>query len=532
MKKKVNLLLLGVASISMVLASCGNPGGGGKVAPSLTGIHVKQGPTKTTYLVNETINLAGLVVEALYSDDTKTEVSNYTTNAADVDMSFAGTKTVVVTFEEKTDSFTVTVRNSAATDWSEKAKSYMDEECYGVYLPYPDIKNVDLVGNIFYGYHFEGEIVGKDDLKLYASQFRGWKGGDVGQQAGYGAGCFYMFEKGFSVNVGSETEPEMANRYLRVMFANLDTTTSSPSPTGTVFYMMVSDPYYYSWDEINLPKDWAKDVYSENILPAPEGTIDHLDVDDEDNYCIDAYISENNEEAYKTQLETAGWHIHEEKDEYGYYVAESPDNLYSVAFAYSVTGGYLSIYFEAAYIWPAASIAGYQAAKSVEFEVPEFEGTDLQFLAYPSSSGYYVIQISGVEGLEAYATKLETAGWDLEKTILGEDPNLVLAEFDAEKLVEEKGYVRISAELAASEDELYAVLHIYGSYTAFTTTWPTNMIKGTTDTVPEVAMANLGYNYSSGTSSSVLKVKNEKGNTIFHYTFSSSGQRKFSTYFP
>ncbi len=65
------------------------------------------GPAKTVYSVGESLDLTGLIVTA-HSEDANRIVTNYTVSA--VDMSTAGTKTVTVTYDGATASFSVYVQ--------------------------------------------------------------------------------------------------------------------------------------------------------------------------------------------------------------------------------------------------------------------------------------------------------------------------------------------------------------------------------------------------------------------------------------
>ena len=75
---------------------------------TLTSISVFKKPTKTTFYINETIDTTGLTLTATYSDgSTKTITSGFT--ASPQSFASTGTKTVTVTYQGKTVSFTVTI---------------------------------------------------------------------------------------------------------------------------------------------------------------------------------------------------------------------------------------------------------------------------------------------------------------------------------------------------------------------------------------------------------------------------------------
>lgn len=75
----------------------------------LTSISVASKPSKTVYYVGDALNTSGLTLTAAYSDgSSKTISSGYTTSG--FSSATAGTKTVTVTYQGKTATFTVTVK--------------------------------------------------------------------------------------------------------------------------------------------------------------------------------------------------------------------------------------------------------------------------------------------------------------------------------------------------------------------------------------------------------------------------------------
>ena len=122
MNKKKLLLL---PAFLFLLSACGN--GGNKdskpniidddtpVNPgpvdqkTLVSISVKKQPTKLVYEIGEEFDAAGLEIEAVYSDESTDLVEGYSLSTPD--MSTAGTKTITVTYQGKTVTFTITVNN-------------------------------------------------------------------------------------------------------------------------------------------------------------------------------------------------------------------------------------------------------------------------------------------------------------------------------------------------------------------------------------------------------------------------------------
>ena len=86
-----------------------------KLNATLTKIEVASRPTKTVYEIGEALDTAGLTLKATYSDgSTKTVTTGFTTSG--FSSATAGEKTVTVTYEGLTATFTVTVQESQVVD--------------------------------------------------------------------------------------------------------------------------------------------------------------------------------------------------------------------------------------------------------------------------------------------------------------------------------------------------------------------------------------------------------------------------------
>lgn len=73
----------------------------------VTRLEVTHMPTKTRYFVGEIFDSTGLIITAYYNDNTSEQVTGYTLSSQD--MSVYGSKTVTVTFDEKTVDFSILV---------------------------------------------------------------------------------------------------------------------------------------------------------------------------------------------------------------------------------------------------------------------------------------------------------------------------------------------------------------------------------------------------------------------------------------
>ena len=104
-----------MTAIIFGLAACNNDlddssNSGGKTVVSIV---ITSGPSKTVYEVNEDIDLTGLVVTAIYDDDSHGAVTGYTTSG--YDKTKTGKSTITVTYENKTAVFFVTVAINEGT---------------------------------------------------------------------------------------------------------------------------------------------------------------------------------------------------------------------------------------------------------------------------------------------------------------------------------------------------------------------------------------------------------------------------------
>ena len=118
---KNRLLFLGmvilVLSLSFVLVGCddGETGGGGD--PNIvTGIYPIKMPTKTYYVVGETLDLTGLTIRVYFTNEDQTEyrqedfTTGFTTDPANgTALNETGTKSIKVTYGDKDASFNVTI---------------------------------------------------------------------------------------------------------------------------------------------------------------------------------------------------------------------------------------------------------------------------------------------------------------------------------------------------------------------------------------------------------------------------------------
>ena len=141
MKKGIKLVLFGALLVGS-LAACekeeqtnnSNTENNTTETPTertLNAIVANVDSVKKTYTYGEVLDLTGLVVSATYSDNTVENVTGYTTNpAAGAALNEVGNKDVVVTYQGKTDKFTITV-DKALTSITLDTNAVKKEYNYG-----------------------------------------------------------------------------------------------------------------------------------------------------------------------------------------------------------------------------------------------------------------------------------------------------------------------------------------------------------------------------------------------------------------
>ena len=425
-----------------LLASCNtpvdpgdNPGGDTPVVPTkvLTNINLNTDAVKKTYEVGEALDLTGLVVMAKYDDNSTEEVTNYTTNPANGTVfTEEGEKTITVTFEGKTDTFTVEVGPFVKRAWTDEEKALFDEYLHGIELPFFDVEGatvvlndeaeqlniVDEEGNFL---AVEGE-----DVPNYAAKFTaadGWD--DVSDE--YNAystapvGSFFVFEK--------STETAEGMRRISVQFFGHNGTTYA---LDGEFHLYASDPFNYEFPAAEMAAEFAKYGMPGFTIVAPDGDgLFYEFYPDSYNdlyhqYGMDDYLNaemyiygldQNGFGAYLTKLGTNGWVFGEPSQ--GLYtgtkeIADLGIATINLGFAGSFT--YLAYDYMLASLpvttWPTDGVAAL-----VEAAVPGSTTVIPQLISdeitnYVVDDYYNELDVYGPSTLKAtYAAILLEAGW-------------------------------------------------------------------------------------------------------------------------
>lgn len=119
MKKSIlAIILASILTLTMCLASCAgtgdnsSSGGTTPTAKTLTDIEIEKMPTKLTYEEGEVLDLTGIKVNAVYSDNTKTDVTSKITTNLGTNPLKATNKSFFVIYKETVEGKTITKNKS------------------------------------------------------------------------------------------------------------------------------------------------------------------------------------------------------------------------------------------------------------------------------------------------------------------------------------------------------------------------------------------------------------------------------------
>ncbi len=120
------LFILFLAFIWIVLiAACGNE-------PKLTSIAVKSTTHKTEYWVGDTLDVSGLIIEVVYSDGRKEEVSVTADMVSGFDSSkVTSSQTLTITYSGKTTNFIIKISQPTITSIAVKSTNHKTEYWIG-----------------------------------------------------------------------------------------------------------------------------------------------------------------------------------------------------------------------------------------------------------------------------------------------------------------------------------------------------------------------------------------------------------------
>ena len=247
--------------------------GGQQQTATLTSISVSGPTNKNYFLGDEDLDLEGLVVTASYDDGT-TKVLGASEYQIDenVDFTKTGDYTVTVSFGGKTDSFTVNV--SKPVDWSDGLKAKMTEILHGYVAPFffgPDYN----YGYLSWRYSTESAyVLATGDANIAEPE--------EGQDSPLKPIADLLVTNGFEITatpVPSAAKPTYHYELRKELDAGyaVDARLALLDAAGAFksagkFYIELSDPYFYSWEETGYEAEIQSICHSEVDIPTlPNG---------------------------------------------------------------------------------------------------------------------------------------------------------------------------------------------------------------------------------------------------------------------
>ena len=381
-----------------------------------------------------------------------------------------GTTTISVSFKglDNAEAAEITVSVINVRPWTEAEEAAMKAHLHDIVLYPTEIEDMEAKWEAQYGQiTISGGWVEGNELAEYASQYTtedGW----IDVSHWYAEEEAYIFEK--AVEVSQET------RYVRVFIYAIEDESSGLLSQEGSFYITAYDPYVYEW-----PADYLqaalKEVLSTEVIPSVPAQHYYIY-----NYSVTAYYNSTEEDGgYGAILEAADYTV-EEKD--GYYTAVSPDEMFTLAYAYKNGTLQIEIRYNMTSDWPAKAVENafvyYQSVNPTAFVLPVFEGDGVSFMF---ADGYYnkfwinegkerdmygtITVSSSTQALtDTYIQKLLDNGW----VKVGNDGMYV-------KPIAESNQVNKIAVTYSEQDEVTAITVYYFSIKDPTQGWNDDAIK-------------------------------------------------------
>ena len=300
------------------------------------------------------------------------------------------------------------------TTWSDKDKATMQDNLYGVVLPYINKANLtvnwDATRSMVV---IAGDTVVGTELADYAAKYTaadGWED----QTDLYNVtvkGSFYAFEK--------EVETENGTRYVSAQISALND--KGAAATEGQLQIIALDPYMYEFPAEDLKT--VIDSYFDTQYGVPAFEADRYEMSGTTN--VLCYTSSTTAEAdYTTTLTTAEFIVLDELDEDGYHQAASPDKTFGIYYRFIPQLGALHIALGYAPVipspeWPAEEIATafetYADDGAVAFDFPALTGEGLTYAgAEDPNNALYV-----AFGMTEYVNYIVTVFGATETTFTG-----------------------------------------------------------------------------------------------------------------
>ena len=453
--KKATKGLLLLASLSL-LASCNVPvnpgddgdGGDTPVVPAekqVVGLELNTEDVKKVYEIGEALDLTGLVVKAVYDDESKANVSGYTTNPANGTVfNEDGQKVITVSYKGKSAEFNVTVNPAKKTDWTDAEKAIFADHLYGIVLPFLDVEGATPAYDAALDeVYIEGLTFTGTEMADYAAKFLaadGWD--DVTEDYGEDEGVFYSFERSTQTDAG-----------MRRIAVKMYCVANNAYAAQGEFVLTANDPFSYTFPAAELAAEFEALELPAFALPEPTGdglyfefsanpyNAENLEYLDDYGYdMIAGYVYSNiyiygfdqaGFEAYVDQFVAAGWakEAGSGANDYDYYLTkELTDGIAHVEtyFAGSFTVFKVEHLLEPLPVkeWPTTEVALLVSTvvPGSTTVIPSFASEDIE--KFEVDYDYNELDVYGPETLKAeYVAILLAAGWTAGATDYYISPN-------------------------------------------------------------------------------------------------------------
>ncbi len=387
------------------------------------------GQFKELYDIGEEFDPTGIVVTAVYDDQSSKDVSSQASFSG-FDSSAAGSTTVTVSFGGQSAELTLSV---AKLSWFAEEKALFDEHLHGIELPFFPVEGAVLSADDEGTLHIfdaagENLAVSGSTIADYAALFSaadGWEdvSSDYSAYSSAEAGSFWVFER--------STQTSEGMRRISVQFFGHN---GSAYANDGSFYMFASDPFSYEFPADLIAEEFESYGFTPFTLPAPDADglwFEFYPDSNNDLYYAYGYedymnatiyfygFTQEGFDAYVAKLEQAGWVFTSEVMQ-GVTVRSGKLEIENVGSAlieqFYLYGNYAALCYDYLIaepaVWPeeaaAALVEKFAPGSSTVIPAcPDGESYDPYM-----STNYNEIDVGGDESLkDSYAAILKEAGW-------------------------------------------------------------------------------------------------------------------------
>ena len=457
-------------STSIIFTSTTSSESTSSVAPTLVSISLNTTNVKKTYNYGETLNLAGLVVNANYSNNTFIAVTDYSTNPSNgTVLTEAGNITITVTYQNLSEQFSVTVNKQLTgitlntelvkkeytqgdtlsltglvvtakydNNSTEVVTNYTSDPTDGtvlntigeqkVVITYQD-KTAEFAVNVAKApktawTEAESTLMSKN---LYGEvlPFTGFEESQVNYNSQYGAiviiggivgeNTLLDYARALSYNgyVLISNNSYTFQKKVATTNGNRFVRVEVSKDENNTLIVLAYDPYVYSFPGVFVEEIVGKYFSSECSIPSFAADYYQL-VENSSMLAVFCYVEATTDDAgYSAILKNAGWTVLDAKQG-NYYVAIAPDNAYMIYYAYDAEYGDLDIIFMPVNFWNDTAIKNFFDKYGASMaEVPALNVEGASYVFSESEYNDYFFETGALDMvvafMEIYGGKIEDA---------------------------------------------------------------------------------------------------------------------------